>query len=84
MNLKKKFDNIKFIDCILCNKSDILEILDIRNENSIRNNMFNTKLISKEDHLNWFAKIKNCDSNKFYFIKLCSNFRLYQDGNEYW
>jgi UDP-4-amino-4,6-dideoxy-N-acetyl-beta-L-altrosamine N-acetyltransferase len=69
MNLKKKFDNIKFIDCILCNKSDILEILDIRNENSIRNNMFNNKLISKEDHLNWFGKIKNSDSNKFYFIK---------------
>jgi|TARA_B100000795_G_scaffold194739_1_gene148991 UDP-4-amino-4,6-dideoxy-N-acetyl-beta-L-altrosamine N-acetyltransferase len=69
MNLKTKFDSISFEDITLCKKSEALEILNIRNEDSIRKNMFTKNLITKDQHMNWLNDLKNTNKNKIYCIK---------------
>ena len=69
MNLKTKFDSISFEDITLCKKSEALEILNIRNEDSIRKNMFTKNVITKDQHMNWLNDLKNTNKNKIYCIK---------------
>ena len=40
-------------------KSDLSLILSWRNHEEIRKHMYNKKIISNEEHLNWFNKSNN-------------------------
>lgn len=40
-------------------KKDLVRIIKIRNQKSVRKNMLNKKIISLDEHLNWYKNIKN-------------------------
>jgi UDP-4-amino-4,6-dideoxy-N-acetyl-beta-L-altrosamine N-acetyltransferase len=69
MELAKILKKINFKNINLGTKQELLSILQIRNEEKIRNNMFNNDLIEVDDHLNWFNKIKDSQQNFFYIIE---------------
>jgi UDP-4-amino-4,6-dideoxy-N-acetyl-beta-L-altrosamine N-acetyltransferase len=69
MLLKKISDNLEFKDILACSKSDIQAVLEIRNEDEIRLNMFNSKIISIEEHLLWAKNFLKTVVNRFYCLK---------------
>ena len=68
MNLKNILLNLTFKDIISCNKEDVERILKIRNEDSVRKNMFTKRIISLDEHEQWFEDLKNKNDYKFYCI----------------
>lgn len=48
-------------------ESDLLLVLQWRNSDHVRKNMFTDHIISEQEHFNWFNKIKH-DNSKRYFI----------------
>ena len=59
-----EIDNIKNL-----NYEELIFIKNIRNEKEIRKNMFTKHLISHQEHINWFKRLKKINSEKFYCIK---------------
>ena len=59
-----EIDNIKNL-----NYKEVLFIKNIRNEAEIRKNMFNKHIISHQEHINWYTRLKKINSEKFYCIK---------------
>ena len=69
MFLKKISDNLNFQNILTCSEADVRVILEIRNEERIRNNMFNNKIISLEEHLLWKKNLLESNTDRFYCIK---------------
>jgi hypothetical protein len=69
MFLKKILDNLNFQNILNCSEVDARVILEIRNEERIRNNMFNNKIISLEEHLLWKKIFLESSTDRFYCIK---------------
>ena len=69
MFLKKISDNLNFQNILTCSEADVRVILEIRNEERIRNNMFNNKIISLEEHLLWKKNLLETNTDRFYCIK---------------
>jgi UDP-4-amino-4,6-dideoxy-N-acetyl-beta-L-altrosamine N-acetyltransferase len=69
MFLKKISDNLNFQNILTCSDADVRVILEIRNEEKIRNNMFNSKIISLEEHLLWKKNFLESNTDRFYCIK---------------
>ncbi len=69
MKLEKKFKSIIFENIKYSSEEDKFKILDIRNEEKIRKQMFNNYLISKIDHKNWLKNFDVTKKNFFYCIK---------------
>lgn len=44
-------------------------ILSWRNEESVRSNMYNSKIIKLEDHLAWWDKMKSSDVNHYFMFE---------------
>ena len=53
MNFKKLLLKITLSQIHPNDKNSLLEVLKIRNEESIRINMINSDIIKKDDHLKW-------------------------------
>ena len=68
MKLNNIIENLKLININECNSNETEEILNIRNEDKIRSKMFNTEIISNDDHLKWKTTFKNSLNNFFYAI----------------
>lgn len=49
---------------------DLPDVFAWRNSNRVRHNMFNSHLISWEEHQSWFARVKN-DNKNIYMIFEC-------------
>lgn len=58
-------DKIRFIKL---KKQDLIKILKIRNQKNVRKNMFNKKIISLNEHLNWYKNIKNQKFFHYYVL----------------
>lgn len=69
MKLNNILNTISFKPLFECDHAELIEMLKIRNEPSIRNNMFNSKIIQLDEHLTWSKKIK-LDKKNFYFAVL--------------
>jgi UDP-4-amino-4,6-dideoxy-N-acetyl-beta-L-altrosamine N-acetyltransferase len=69
MNLKNKFNNIIFENIKSSDDENKFKILEIRNEEAIRKNMFNSNLITKIEHKNWLKSIVKTTKKFFYSIK---------------
>ena len=69
MFLKKISDNLYFQNILTCSETDVRVILEIRNEERIRNNMFNKKIISLDEHLLWKKNFLQSNTDRFYCIK---------------
>ena len=69
MKLKNIVDNISFHSLKDCDKKEINKILEIRNEEKIRENMFTQHIISIDEHTKWFDKLKSSDTEEFYCVK---------------
>ncbi|RBQ32739.1 hypothetical protein CRU92_03215 [Arcobacter sp. FW59] len=63
---------IIFKDFIFLNDNEIEEILELRNQTYIRENMIDTELISFENHINFINSLKT-STNKKYFAIFCEN-----------
>ena len=70
MNLNSFLKEIKTKNINDCNQEEIKNILQIRNEEKIRKNMFNSSLISLVSHREWVKKFKNNKKNFFFGIFL--------------
>lgn len=57
------FENILNVD-----ESLQLEVMDWRNNENVRKNMFSDDLITKEQHVNWLKSLKTDKKNSFYVI----------------
>ena len=69
MNLENKFNNIIFENIKSSDDENKFKILEIRNEEAIRKNMFNSNLITKIEHKNWLKSIVKTTKKFFYSIK---------------
>jgi UDP-4-amino-4,6-dideoxy-N-acetyl-beta-L-altrosamine N-acetyltransferase len=69
MFLKKISDNLNFQNILNCSEADARVILEIRNEERVRKNMFNNKIISLEEHLLWKKIFLESNTDRFYCIK---------------
>ena len=67
MNLNNFLKEINTKDINDCNQEEIKNILQIRNEEKIRKNMFNSSLISLVSHREWVKKFKN--NKKIFFLE---------------
>ena len=56
------------------NESDLLQVLEWRNHDSIRQWMTNTDIITFENHCNWFKK-SNTDKNKLFYYRGLKEFQ---------
>ncbi len=61
------FENITFTSFTLLDEKKLLEILDWRNCETVRKEMFNSSLISNKEHMAFVEKLKN-DINNFYWL----------------
>lgn len=62
-----KYNNFEIINFVNCNDKQIHEILEWRNNEFIRNGMFNNDVIELHDHLH-FIKTLGKDNKNFYWI----------------
>ena len=69
MNLENKFNNIIFENIKFLDDENKFKILEIRNEEAIRKNMFNSNLITEIKHNNWLKNIDKTSKKFFYCIK---------------
>lgn len=69
MNLVKIMNDITFVDIKDSSIDDIKKIRHIRNNNQIRKNMINKKIISYKDHIMWYHKMISSKINFFYIVK---------------
>ena len=53
MNFKKLLSEITLSQIDPKDKNSLLEVLKIRNEESVRVNMINSDIIKKDEHLKW-------------------------------
>jgi UDP-4-amino-4,6-dideoxy-N-acetyl-beta-L-altrosamine N-acetyltransferase len=60
--------HLKLINLIKVTKPDQLKLLEIRNEPNIRHNMFNKKVISPKQHLEWINELSNSEINKVFCV----------------
>ena len=67
MDFNSIISNLDFINIKRANFKSVMDLLNIRNNNEIRNKMFNSKIITKKEHYNWFNQIK-FSKNDFYII----------------
>ena len=70
MNLELRYKNISLKKLKLNENKNFLKILEIRNEENVRKNMYTQEIIEKKAHLIWIKKqIKNktCIFYKIYF-----------------
>lgn len=64
--------NIVFKNYILLDTQEHIKLLNIRNQEYIRNNMTDTKIIELKNHLQWIQKLKNDKNNTYYAVYLHS------------
>ena len=66
---------LRYSDCNLrpLKESDLEQILIWRNSDIVRVNMYNDHLISKKEHLEWFARAKNDQSSKHLIFEYKDN-----------
>lgn len=57
MNIKSIVGNIKFNNILKCSKQDKVSLLNIRNEDEIRMQMFNKKKIKLNEHFKWITDL---------------------------
>ena len=69
MKLNNIFQKIEFTNLKELDNQEFDIILDIRNEDDIRNNMLSKNIILSSDHKNWINKIKNSKDNFFFAVK---------------
>ena len=69
MNLNNFFNNIIFEKIISENDTDIKKILEIRNEEKVRNSMINDEIIIFEKHKSWISGHLKNNKKIFYKIK---------------
>ena len=53
VNLKNNYNNLSLEELKIDEENIFLEILKIRNQKFVRENMYNNKIISTDEHLNW-------------------------------
>ena len=53
VNLKNNYNNILLEELKLDEENIFLQILKIRNQKFVRENMYNNKIIDTDEHLNW-------------------------------
>lgn len=58
-----------FVDVTTLDIKEVSEILSVRNQLSVRRNMYNSDTISYEDHKKWVEDLKFSDTSKFYAVK---------------
>lgn len=69
MKLNNIFKKIEFTNSKELNDREFDTILDIRNEDNIRNNMLSKNIIQSNEHKIWVNRIKNSKNNFFFAIK---------------
>lgn len=55
-------------DYVKLNQKELIEILHIRNENYIKENMINVQTIGIEEHLSWVKSLKNQNYMKYFAV----------------
>lgn len=69
MNLENSFKKIAFKNIKFCNSHNKFEILKIRNEENVRKYMFNSNIISEQDHNIWLSILDKSSIKNFYCIE---------------
>ena len=64
----KKY-NCKLIDFSTLNDQKTIMVLRWRNSDNIRKYMYNSSIISKDDHINYIKKLKLDNNNKYFLIE---------------
>lgn len=68
MDFNSIISNIDFINIKRANFKNVMKLLNIRNNYEVRNKMFNSKIITVQEHYKWFNQIKFSKNEDFYII----------------
>lgn len=68
MNLQDRADALTLINLVEAEKSVTDRILEIRNEEAVRNNMYTNHEIRPEEHQRWISGLKEATSQQFYAV----------------
>ncbi|WP_157384527.1 UDP-4-amino-4,6-dideoxy-N-acetyl-beta-L-altrosamine N-acetyltransferase [Nitratireductor soli] len=60
---------IEFSDITKIDEKDALQVLAIRNEAPIRNNMYTNHEISRDEHFNWIDRLRGREDIKFFAVR---------------
>lgn len=60
---------LKFRDVTQLSETDLVEILSIRNQPAVRNNMYTNHEIGAEEHRNWASGLRKSDDRKFFAVE---------------
>ncbi len=72
--MQKKITNLGidlkliFKDYVNLNEKELVDILNLRNQKNIRENMANDELISLENHLNWVKTLEKNENKRYFAI----------------
>lgn len=69
MKIYTILSNLSFIDSNLLKIKEMKEIKEIRNQNSVRKNMFTDHIISDSEHQIWQKKLATSKDEKFFGVK---------------
>lgn len=59
---------IIFKDYIKLNEKELMDILNLRNQRNIRENMIGSEIISLENHLSWVKTLEKSDNKRYFAI----------------
>lgn len=59
---------MQLLDFIECEKDLLLEVLKIRNSKEVRENSFNSSIISEEAHFKFIDELKKSESKKYFAL----------------
>lgn len=59
---------IIFKDYIKLNEKELMDILNLRNQRNIRENMIGSEIISLENHLSWIKTLEKSDNKRYFAI----------------
>ncbi len=59
---------IVFKDFLFLNENEIRDILELRNQKNIRENMINSEIISLENHFNFIDSLQNLTNKRYFAI----------------
>lgn len=63
-------DDLRLRDITELNWTEQLRLLELRNQENVRNNMYTNHIITEDEHIGWIARLKGADHTKFFAVFL--------------
>jgi UDP-4-amino-4,6-dideoxy-N-acetyl-beta-L-altrosamine N-acetyltransferase len=70
LKLVKLADRLKLQNITELSRTEQLRLLELRNQEKVRNNMYINHIIAEDEHFGWIARLKGADHTSFFAVFL--------------